>query len=518
MASEGKDSVDEAKSYLEDGVSVHGGGISLSDVFASRDGDSRKTKVVCTIGPSCSDVETLTAMIKGGMNVARLNFSHGDHESHAATLKNIRTAADRCRAPIAIMLDTKGPEIRTGFLANGDKIQLEKDQLLEITTDYDHLGDATKIACSYKSLPQSVDVGQTILAADGNIMMEVVETKENSVVVKCLNSEKLGQRKNMNLPGVIVDLPTVTEKDADDLENFGAARGVDLVAASFVRKGSDIDVIRRTLGPRGRHIKIIAKIENQEGLHNFDAILEKTDGIMVARGDLGMELPPEKVFLAQKMMIRKCNLAGKPVITATQMLDSMIDYPRPTRAECTDVANAVIDGSDCVMLSGETASGKYPLKAVKMMAKICVEAEGIIDYASRFNGLRADIKARGALSVAESVASSAVKTAMDLKACLIIVCTETGNTVRLVAKYCPNIPILALTAEDFVARQSAGILRGVTARLEGSMVGTSRLLNTAALKAKESGLAKPGDFIVAVHGGIEARPGSTNMCKVITVE
>lgn len=496
----------------------HDGVISLEDVFAKRDQATRKTKIVCTIGPACGDVETLAEMMRQGMSVARLNFSHGDHESQLATLKNIRKATEITKLVCAVMLDTKGPEIRTGFLEGGESVMLEKDSLVEITTDYTFKGNSKKIACSYEALPRSVSPGQTILAADGNIMMTVVECKETSVIVKMMNSEKLGQKKNMNLPGVIVELPTVTAKDTDDLENFGARHGVDMVAASFVRKGSDIDVLRDTLGPRGRHIKIIAKIENQEGLQNFDDILAKTDGIMVARGDLGMELPPEKVFLAQKMMISKCNIAGKPVITATQMLDSMIDYPRPTRAECTDVANAVLDGSDAVMLSGETAGGKYPLNAVKMMARICVEAESVINYEKRFALLRSLTLARGGISVAESVASSAVKTALDLKAKLIIVCTETGNTARLIAKYNPNIPIMALTGMDFVARQCVGMLKGVTARIEGSMIGTQRLLGIAVLNAKERGLVSAGDYVIGVHGAIEARPGSTNLCKVMTVE
>ena len=268
------------------------------------------------------------------------------HQTHGATVERIRAAVARCPGfNIAIMLDTKGPEIRTGLLAEG-KVTLVEGQDLEIVTDYTIKGDNTRIACSYPTLPTSVKVGSQILIADGTLLCTVKELRAASVVVTVCNNVTIGEKKNMNLPGVVVDLPTITDKDKDDLINFGLKYGVDMIAASFVRKGSDIIAIRDTLGPAGKHIKIIAKIENQEGLHNYDDILSQTDGIMVARGDLGMEIPIEKVFLAQKMMIRKANLSGKPVITATQMMESMITNARPTRAECSDVANAVLDGTD----------------------------------------------------------------------------------------------------------------------------------------------------------------------------
>jgi pyruvate kinase len=269
-----------------------------------------------------------------------------------------------------------GPEIRTGLLKDHKAIALTEGQDLIISTDYALEGDVTRIACSYKALPRSVSVGSTILIADGTVVCTVKGLGEDHVVVRVDNSATIGEKKNMNLPGVVVDLPTITEKDRDDLVNFGIRYGVDMIAASFVRKGSDIDVIREVLGPMGRFIKIIAKIENQEGLHNYDEILGKADGIMVARGDLGMEIAIEKVFLAQKMMVRKANLAGKPVITATQMLESMITNARPTRAECSDVANAVLDGSDCVMLSGETANGAHPIAAVNFMARVSAGVGG----------------------------------------------------------------------------------------------------------------------------------------------
>ncbi|KAG2961300.1 Pyruvate kinase, partial [Phytophthora cactorum] len=329
----------------------------------------RKTKIFCTLGPACWSEEGLLELIDAGMNVARFNFSHGDHASHLSCLTRLRGAlAKRPNKNVAIMLDTKGPEIRTGFLANKGKVTIQKDSLIELTTDYEFLGDETKIACSYPQLPQSVKVGGSVLVADGSLVLTVTEIKDNGIVCRANNTATLGERKNMNLPGCKVLLPTLTEKDEDDLINFGLVHGIDYIAASFVRTGQDIDNIRKVLGPRGRGIKIIAKIESHEGMENFDEILAKTDGIMVARGDLGMEIPPETVFLAQKMMIRKANLAGKPVVTATQMLESMITAPRPTRAECTDVANAVLDGTDAVMLSGESANGDYPTQAVEVMS------------------------------------------------------------------------------------------------------------------------------------------------------
>lgn len=297
-----------------------------------------------------------------GMTVARLNFSHGDHKMHGEIVGRLREAFKKKKSlPCAIMLDTKGPEIRTGFLKDHANIKLTKGQSLEITTDWKHEGDSTKIACSYEKINQSVKVGSQVLIADGSIVTKVTEILPSGIKVEVQNDAELGERKNMSLPGAKIDLPTVTEKDEEDIVEFGLKHGIDMIALSFTRTGQDVETVRDLLGPRGEHIKIIAKIENQEGLQNYDEILKHADGIMVARGDLGMEIPPQKVFVAQKWMIRKALEAGRPVITATQMLESMIKNPRPTRAEASDVANAVLDGTDCVMLSGETANGKFPL-------------------------------------------------------------------------------------------------------------------------------------------------------------
>jgi pyruvate kinase len=498
----------------------------LDKILSPTDASTRKTRVVCTMGPSCWSHEKLLALIDGGMNVARLNFSHGDHVAHLDTLTKIRAAlAERPSAQVAIMLDTKGPEIRTGLLkvdASGKKsVTLVEGQDLEIVTDYSIEGDNTRISCSYKTLASSVVVGQPILIADGTLMCTVKELRpeSGSILVRVSNNVSIGEKKNMNLPGVIVDLPTITEKDADDLVNFGVKHGVDMIAASFVRKASDISTIRDTMGPEGKHIKIVAKIENQEGLHNYDEILKAADGIMVARGDLGMEIPIEKVFLAQKMMIRKANLAGKPVITATQMLESMIVNARPTRAECSDVANAVLDGTDAVMLSGETANGSHPLSALRYMANTCVEAESIVDNNELYVAIRENtLHDQGTIGVAEAVASSAVKTAIDTNAKCIIVCSETGQSARLIAKYRPSAPIVVLTNTESSARQVQGMLRGCKAFPVGSLIGTDAILQRSIVQCIELGLCKKGDAIVTVHGTIEGRPGSTNVCRVVIVE
>jgi len=467
-------------------------------------------------------VEGLCGLIDSGMNIARLNFSHGDHETHSSTLERLREAlASRPGAHVGVMLDTKGPEIRTGFYqpSYNKKLTLVKGETIEVGTDYERLGGKEYLACSYKSLPTTVKIGSHILVADGAVMLEVVEIRSESVIAKILNNATIGERKNMNLPGAIVDLPTLTDKDIDDLTNFGIPEGVDFIAASFVRRGSDIDFIREILGDEGGHIKIIAKIENQEGLENYDEILEKADGIMVARGDLGMEIPIQKVFLAQKMMIKKANLRGKPVITATQMLESMISNPRPTRAECADVANAVLDGSDAVMLSGETANGEFPNQAVQMMADTCLEAESMIDYDTVGDVIRhATLARQGTLYSAESIASSAVKTAYDVRAKAIIVLTSSGLTARFVAKYRPVMPILVLTAMGHVARQTQGYLKNCESAMLGSMLGTDAILIKAQDMVKRKGWVSSGDLVVCVYGLKEGITGTTNMMRVIVVE
>ena len=426
-------------------------------------------------GPKCWDEDMLVKMIDAGMNVARLNFSHGDHDMHGATVQRIRNAAKQHPdKPVAILLDTKGPEIRTGFFREdvGGKIDLKQGQDLKLVIDYSFKGDNTCFALSYDKLCTSVKPGNTILCADGSLSLRVKSVGTDHVMTEVLNDCKLGERKNCNLPGVKVELPVLQQKDKDDLLKFGIPQGVDFVAASFVQSADDVKLIRQTLGLRGRSIKIISKIENEEGLKNFDAILEESDGIMVARGDLGMEIPPEKVFLAQKMMIARCNLKGKFVVTATQMLESMVGLPRPTRAEASDVANAVLDGTDCVMLSGETAAGEFPLNAVTIMRRICEEAEAVVDYGTLYQNIRLGTLAKEkVMTSVESICSSAVKASIDSESPLIIALTETGHTARIIAKYRPRAAVLAISASETTVRQLLCV-RGVTSMLTASFVGT----------------------------------------------
>merc|ERR1719183_3160718 len=384
------------------------------------------------------------------MNCARLNFSHGSHEAHGACVERLHEAMQHYPDKhVGILLDTKGPEIRTGFFKEecGGKIELKQGQDLKLVTDYEYKGDSTCFACTYDKLPTSVKPGNQILMADGSVVLEVKQCNPSEGSVDCIvmNNAKIGERKNMNLPGVHVDLPVLGDKDKDDILNFGIPQGVNYIAASFVQSGKDVDDIRELLGRRGRHIKIISKIENEAGLKNFDEILEKTDGIMVTRGDLGMEIPTEKVFLAQKTMIGKCNVAGKLVVTATQMLESMTGNPRPTRAEASDVANAVLDGSDAVMLSGETAGGAFPLNAVATMRRICETAEDSISYPDLFQATYSNQCGHPwAMSPAEMVCSSAVRAATDSAAALVVVLPEAASAVDTVAKYRPQVPIMAL--------------------------------------------------------------------------
>jgi len=493
---------------------------SMSAFVEKPDSFERKCKIICTMGPSCWEPPMLEKLIENGMDVARLNFSHGDHETHGKTVEKIRAAAAKFPdKSVAILLDTKGPEIRTGFFREdvGDKIKLVQGQSLKLVTDYSFKGDSTCIAVSYEPLPKSVKPGNTILCADGSLSLMVKECGADHVMTEVLNSVDLGERKNCNLPGVKVDLPVLQEKDKDDLQKFGIPQGVDFVAASFVQSAEDVKSIRKVLGLRGRSIKIISKIENEEGLKNIDAIIEESDGIMVARGDLGMEIPPEKVFLAQKMMIAKCNLVGKPVITATQMLESMCGLPRPTRAEASDVANAVLDGTDCVMLSGETAGGKFPIQAVSIMRRICEEAEAVIDYDSLYLGLRmGTLKKFQTMTAVESVCSSAVKATIDAACPLIIVLTETGHTARAIAKYRPKAPVLAICASETSIRQLS-VVRGVTPMLTASFVGTDSVISKALDKAKAMGMVKTGDCVVAVHGQKEECAGQSNLLKMVVV-
>ncbi|KAG0558154.1 hypothetical protein KC19_10G008600 [Ceratodon purpureus] len=410
-------------------------------------------------------------------------------------------------------------------------MKLIRGKEIWITTDYSQLGDESMISMSYPKLAEHVEPGTEILCSDGTVTLKVLECDiaRGMVRCRCENTTMLGEKKNVNLPGIVVDLPTITAKDTDDIMNWGVPNKIDFIAASFVRKGEDVKKIRALLGTHAKTIQIISKVENQEGLVNFDDILKETDGIMVARGDLGMEIPTEKIFLAQKMMIYKCNSAGKPVITATQMLESMIKYVRPTRAEATDVANAVLDGTDCVMLSGETANGSYPDLAVAVMSRICQEAEASLDYSAIFKEIMKTVSLP--MSPLESLASSAVRTAKKVQASLIIVLTRGGTTAKLVAKYRPSMPILSVAvpvlttdsltwecSEESPARHSL-VCRGLIPMLaEGAAKSTDSestdaILSAALDHALKRKLCMVGDSIVALH-----RIGVANVIKIVEVK
>lgn len=509
--------------------------IEISTILGHAPDDGRtkiaKTKIICTLGPKSREVPILEKLLRAGMNVARFNFSHGSFEYQQYTLDNLRRAMHNTQLMCAVLLDTKGPEIRTGQLKDGKPIKLMRDKEIWITTDYSHLGDEEMICMSYAKLAVDLQPGNTILCSDGSITMTVLEcdTVKNKVRCRCENTAMLGEKKNVNLPGIIVDLPTITQKDIDDIMLWGVPNNIDFIAASFVRKGEDVKKIKALLGPHAKRIQIISKVENQEGLVNFDEILRETDGVMVARGDLGMEIPTEKIFLAQKMMIYKCNSAGKPVVTATQMLESMIKSPRPTRAEATDVANAVLDGTDCVMLSGETANGAYPDLAVAVMSQICQEAEASLDYSSIFKEIMKSVPLP--MSPLESLASSAVRTANKVRASLIVVLTRGGTTAKLVAKYRPSVPILSVAvpvmttdsltwtcSEESPALHSL-VCRGLIPLLaEGSAKATDsestdEILNAAIGHALKRKLCLVGDSIVALH-----RIGVASIIKIMEVK
>lgn len=467
----------------------------------------RKTKIVCTIGPSSESLENTKKLILAGMNVARLNFSHGDFEEHGSRIKNIRQAAKELNKTVAILLDTKGPEIRTGKLAV-EPIELVQDEYITLTTE-EILGDKDRISITYKDLPNDVEVGSTILIDDGLIGLTVVGIEGTEIKCRIVNGGTIKSKKGVNVPGVAISLPGITEKDANDIV-FGIEQDIDFIAASFVRKASDVQEIRDLLAKHNAsHIKIISKIENQQGVDNLDEILEASDGLMVARGDLGVEIPAEEVPLVQKRMIEKCNLAGKPVITATQMLDSMQRNPRPTRAEASDVANAIFDGTDAIMLSGETAAGKYPVESVLTMSRIAEKAESALNYREIF------LKQRIAqeTTVTEAISQSVAISALDLNAKAIISSTESGLTARVVSKYRPQAPIIAVTTKERTLRQLA-LTWGVTPIQGKTASSTDEMFEYSLKGGLESGLVKPGDLVVITAGVPLGQSGSTNLVKV----
>jgi pyruvate kinase len=414
----------------------------------------RKTSIIATIGPKVNTVEKLAELRRAGVNIVRMNFSHGSYEYHQSVIDNTRKmiAADPAGRPVAIALDTKGPEIRTGLMRDNMDINVQAGHEFTLSTDpkYTESCDDKFVWVDYQNLPKVTAPGKLIYVDDGILTLLVLSIDGTNVRVRTLNNGTLSSRKGVNLPKTAVDLPALSEKDKKDLI-FGVKNGVDMIFASFIRSAQDVKDIREVLGPDGANIKIIVKIENEQGVENFDEILSETDGVMVARGDLGIEIPASQVFLAQKMMIAKCNIAGKPVIVATQMLESMTYNPRPTRAEVSDVANAVLDGADCVMLSGETAKGAYPIQSVLMMAETCLLAESAICYPPLYAELTAAQKRP--TETPETVAIAAVAAALEQNAAAILVLSTSGSTARLISKYRPRIPILTVTRNEQTARQ-----------------------------------------------------------------
>ena len=466
----------------------------------------RKTKIICTLGPAVDTPDMIRALIRGGMNAARFNFSHGNHEEQLARLNMLKAVRDTMSRPVATILDTKGPEIRIKSFST-KTIDLHAGDSFTLVTE-EIVGDHTRVSVTYPKLHEELSIGQQILIDDGLIAIRVEEIVDREIRCTVENGGILSANKSINIPGVHIQLPALTEKDIEDIR-FGVENDFDYIAASFVRQAADVEAVRRVLHEcGGDDVKIIAKIENQEGIDNMDAILEAADGIMVARGDLGVEIPAAKVPILQKRMIQKGLKAGKPVITATQMLDSMMRNPRPTRAEVSDVANAVFDGTSCVMLSGETASGKYPIEALKAMVEIVTDAEESIHYWKRFQKQQITTSS----NINDAITHTCCLTAMDLDARAIVVTTSSGHTARMVCRFRPACPIAALTMTEKVRRQLA-INWGVIPFLTGSVTSTDRIFSLSAEIALKERLVQDGDIVVITAGVPFGKTGSTNLIK-----
>ena len=467
----------------------------------------RKTKILATLGPATKDIALLKQMIKNGLDAARVNMSHGTYESHTKIIDMLKKAREEMDKPIPIVLDTKGPEIRIKNF-EADKIYLEQGATFTLTTR-DVSGTQDIVSVTYKDLPKDLQVGSRVLIDDGLLELKVTALTKTDVKCVLVNSGFISSRKGVNIPDVHVNLPSLTEQDIKDIK-FGIKMEVDFVAASFVRTASDVLNIRKVLEDNGgRHIHIIAKIESREGVDNIDSILDVADSIMVARGDLGVEIPPEEVPLVQKNLIRSCNKVGKPVITATHMLESMVSNPRPTRAEANDVANAIYDGSDVIMLSGETASGQYPVESIAMMARIATEVERTFDYGKiKYGNL--------GRNVTNAISAAAVKTAAELEAACIVPITDSGFASRMVSRCRPACPILAITADDCVCRQ-LNLSWGCVPVLSAPFIGDSEVFDIAEEMVMKHKLAKAGETIISVAGVPVGIAGTTNTMKVRTV-
>ncbi|MBN7773135.1 pyruvate kinase [Clostridium aminobutyricum] len=467
----------------------------------------RKTKIVCTLGPSTMDDNILKALMLEGMNVARLNFSHGDHEQHAKSLERIRTMRESLGLPVASLLDTKGPEIRLCTFEQG-KILLEKGQPFTLTTK-EIIGNQHIAGITYKELPQDVSVGMKILIDDGLIELDILKINDTEIECVVVNGGPISDKKGVNVPNTKLSMPFISKRDYDDIV-FGIEHQVDYIAASFVRTADDVKEIRKILAEHNdSKIRIIAKIENMQGVENIDEIIKASDGVMVARGDMGVEIPLEDVPILQKKIIKKCVAAGKIVITATQMLDSMMKNPRPTRAEATDVANAIYDGTSAIMLSGETAAGAYPVEALKTMVRIAERAEDDINYLNRFTQNTTSVHD----DVTTAISHATCTTAVDLNAAAIITVTASGRTARMISKYRPDCPIIACTISETVWRQM-GLNWGVIPIMLPTVDDLQNLFQLAAETVQKAGYIKDGDLTVITASLPLGVSGKTNILKV----
>jgi pyruvate kinase len=468
---------------------------------------SRRAKIVCTLGPATDAPEVLVALLNAGMDVARLNFSHGSHKEHARRLRKLREAAAACNKAVAVMQDLQGPKIRTGSLEGERRVEVRDGDAITITTRTVP-GNAGCISTTFQRLPQEVRPGNSILLSDGLIELRVESIKGTDVQCRVLNGGVLGQHQGINLPGVALGISALTKKDRIDLA-FRIQNRVDYVALSFVRRAEDVLALKRILDRTGRPIPVIAKLEKPEAIDQLDEILRATDAVMVARGDLGVELPPETVPALQKNIINRASALRVPVITATQMLESMTVHPRPTRAETSDVANAVIDGTDALMLSGETATGQYPVKAVEMMSRIISVTEGTQRAQGSHDGWD---RAEG-LDVPEAICESVAHMTAELNLKAVAVFTQSGSSSRLISKYRPRVPVFAFSPFDNVLRRTA-LYWGITPVHMRRLQSTDRMVEAAARKLREMGLVHQGDFIAVIAGNPIAKRGSTNILKV----
>ena len=466
----------------------------------------RKTKIVCTLGPATDRDGILREMLLAGMNVARFNFSHGSHEEHKGRLDALKVLREELQLPVAAMLDTRGPEIRLKTFAAGS-IQLRTGQEFTLTTE-NIVGDQDRCAITYSDLPQDVRAGDTILLDDGLVRLTVLETLPTAIRCRVENDGVMKDRKGVNVPNVRLSMPYMSQRDREDIL-FGVQQGFDYIAASFVRTAADVREIRRLLDQQNSSIQIIAKIENQEGVSNVADILAAADGIMVARGDMGVEIDFTEIPIIQKEIIAQCVACGKPVITATQMLDSMMEHPRPTRAEITDVANAIYDGTSAIMLSGETAAGKYPVEAIQTMDAIAQRTESDINYAKRMRNMAN----QGRLSIAAATAHAACTTAMDIGADAILTVSKSGTTARLVSRFRPGTTVAALLMDPQVQRQMA-LYWGVVPLTMPRASSTDELVEFAVQAAEEAALVKQGDLVVVTAGVPVGVSGTTNMIRV----